>query len=200
MSLRYIFVIFCFLNIRVSSQEIQLIDIIYRDSLSYYHIYDKNTLSGDQYTEIHNLNVVSDKIPYLTSVYNCNNDYPSFYDINANNERIISFSMFFQNQIFDCNTYNKLKDLKEYVAHYSFEKKTKLVEENSKYKLLSKTINKGVFLVFSVSRNYFNGNDNQMWLYGKKKIKDVTVYRLLTEEDNEWIDSLIKQGVKPKCN
>gem|GEM_PF-5319998 len=35
-----------------------------------------------------------------------------------------------------------------------------------------------------------------MWLYGKKNNRDITVYRLLTEEDKGWIDYLIKQKFK----
>lgn len=200
MNLTYCIIILLLLNIKIYSQDIRLIDIIYKEDLSYYHIYEKNTLLGDQYTEIHNINIASGKKPDLTSIYTCNSNYPSFYDLNTNNENIVSFSMAFENQVFDCISYNKLKNLKEKLNEYSFEKNIKLIEENNKYKLLEKTIHKGIFLVFSVSRNYFNSNDNQMWLYGKKKNRDITVYRLLTEEDNEWIDFLIRQKLEFKCN
>lgn len=198
MSLRY-YILLLFLSVKTFSQDIKLVDVIYKENLLYYHIYEKNTLSGDEFIEIHNINIMSDKKPYLTSISNCNNDYPSFYDINSNNENIISFSMLFPSQVFDCVNYNKLNVLKEKLNKYNFEK-TKLIEENNKYRLFEKTINKGVFLVFSVSRNYFNGNDNQMWLYGKKKNRDITVYKLLTEEDNEWIDDFINLKLKQGCN
>ena len=169
MSLRY-YILLLFLSVKTFSQDIKLVDVIYKENLLYYHIYEKNTLSGDEFIEIHNINIMSDKKPYLTSISNCNNDYPSFYDINSNNENIISFSMLFPSQVFDCVNYNKLNVLKEKLNKYNFEK-TKLIEENNKYRLFEKTINKGVFLVFSVSRNYFNGNDNQMGYMEKKRIE-----------------------------
>lgn len=200
MNLKYLCLILSVFGIQAFSQEIQLVDVVYKENLSYYHLYEKNSLIGDQYTEIHNISILSDEKPNFSSIYNCNTDYPSFYNINPYKEFIVSFSMSFKGELFDYNTLNKLKSLREKLIKYNFSKKVNLSEENGQYKLLEKTINKGVFLVFLVSRNYFNGNDSQMWLYGKKRNRDITVYRLLTEEDSEWINNLIKQKSIYKSN